>query len=66
MKLAYAPLITSCKLSHYFYGHHIEVHTLATLGDILNNREATGKITKWVIELSKYDIIYKPQIAIKA
>jgi hypothetical protein len=32
----------------------------------LNNREATGKITKWVIELSKYDIIYKPQIAIKA
>jgi hypothetical protein len=36
------------------------------LGEILNNREATGKITKWAIELSIYDIVYKPMIAIKA
>jgi hypothetical protein len=32
----------------------------------LNNREANGKITKWVIELSIYDIVYKPRTAIKA
>jgi hypothetical protein len=32
----------------------------------LNNREATGKIAKWIIELSMYDIVYKPRIAIKA
>jgi hypothetical protein len=32
----------------------------------LNNREATGKIAKWVIELSMYDIIYKPRTSIKA
>jgi hypothetical protein len=31
----------------------------------LNNREATEKIAKWVIELSMYDIIYKPRTAIK-
>jgi hypothetical protein len=37
-----------------------------TLSEILNNREATGKIDKWVIELSLYDIIYKPRTAIKA
>jgi hypothetical protein len=36
------------------------------LGEILNNREATGKITKWAIELSMYDIVYKPRMAIKA
>jgi hypothetical protein len=41
-------------------------HTSSTLGEILNNREATGKITKWAIELSMYDIIYKPRTAIKA
>jgi hypothetical protein len=35
------------------------------LGEILNNREATGKIAKWAIELSMHDIIYKPRIAIK-
>jgi hypothetical protein len=32
----------------------------------LNNREATGKIAKCVIELSMYDIIYKPRTTIKA
>jgi hypothetical protein len=36
------------------------------MGEILNNKDATGKITKWAIELSMYDIVYKPRIAIKA
>jgi hypothetical protein len=54
MKLAYALLITSHKLSHYFQVHQIEVHTSSTLGEILNNSEATGKVAKWAIELSMY------------
>jgi hypothetical protein len=66
MKLTYALLITTHKLSHYFQAHQIKVHTSSTLGEILNNREATGKIPKWAIELSMYDIVYKPRIAIKA
>jgi hypothetical protein len=37
-----------------------------TLGEILNNKEATEKIAKWAIELSMYDIIYKPRTTIKA
>jgi ribonuclease HI len=45
--------------------HQIEVHTSSILGEILNNREGTGKITKWVIELSMYDIVYKPMTTIK-
>jgi hypothetical protein len=32
----------------------------------LNNSEATGKIAKWAIELSIYDIVYKPRTTIKA
>jgi hypothetical protein len=66
MKLAYALLITFRKLSHYFQAYQIEVHTSSTLGEILNNREATGKIAKLAIELSLYDIVYKPRTAIKA
>jgi hypothetical protein len=66
MKLAYALQIMSRKLSHYFQVHQIEVHTSSTLGEILNNREATRKITKWTIELSIYDIVSKPRTAIKA
>jgi hypothetical protein len=38
---------------------------LLTLGEILNNREAIRKIAKWVIELSMFDIIYKPRTTIK-
>jgi hypothetical protein len=41
------------------------VHTSSTLGEILNNREAIGKIARWAIELSMYDIVYKPRTAIK-
>jgi hypothetical protein len=66
MKLAYALLITSHNLSHYFQAHQIDVHNSAMLGEILNNREAIGKIAKWAIEFSMYGIIYNPQIAIKA
>jgi hypothetical protein len=57
MKLAYALLITAHKLSHYFQAHQIEVHTSLTLSEILNNREVIGKIAKWAIEFSMYDIV---------
>jgi hypothetical protein len=43
MKLAYTLLITYRKLLHYFQAHQIEVHTLSTLGEVLNNKEATEK-----------------------
>jgi hypothetical protein len=36
------------------------------LGEILNNREVIGTIVKWAIELSMYDIVYKPMTTIKA
>jgi hypothetical protein len=65
MSLAYTLLITSCKLSHYFQAHQIEVHMSLTLGEILNNREETRKIVKWAIEPSMYDIIYKHRTEIK-
>jgi ribonuclease HI len=44
----------------------MEVHTSSTLGKILNNKETIEKIAKWAVELSMYDIVYKPRIAIKA
>jgi hypothetical protein len=37
-----------------------------TLGEIMNNKEATRKFAKCAIELSMYDIIYKPRITIMA
>jgi ribonuclease HI len=66
LKMAYDLIITSRKLSHYFQVQQIKVHTSSTLRGILNNREAIRKIVKWAIELSMYDIVYKPRMAIKA
>ena len=61
MKQAYALLMSSRKLAHYFQAHKIEVLTSSTLGEVFHNRDATGKIAKWAMELGVYDIMFKLQ-----
>jgi hypothetical protein len=51
-KIAYAVLISSRKLKHYFQVHEITIPTSQPLGDILRNKEASGRIGKWATELS--------------
>ena len=53
-KLIYAILITSRKLRHYFEYYKIIVVTEFPLKDILCNKEANGRIIKWVIELADF------------
>jgi hypothetical protein len=65
-KLLYALLITSHKLRHYFEGHKITIVTDFPLGDILRNRDATGHISKWAVELEALNINFSPQKAIKS
>ena len=36
------------------------------LNDIINNRDATGRIAKWAIKLLPFDITYKPHHAINS
>jgi hypothetical protein len=55
-KLLYAVLITSRKLRHYFQEYSISVVTDNLLGDILRNQDATGRISKWAVELSALNI----------
>jgi hypothetical protein len=55
-KLLYAVLITSRKLRHYFQEYSISVVTDYPLGDILRNQDATGRISKWAVELSHPEI----------
>jgi hypothetical protein len=64
-KLLYALLITSRKLRHYFEDHKITVVTNFPLGDILYNRDATGRISKWAVELGALNIEFTPRKAIK-
>jgi dsDNA-binding SOS-regulon protein len=66
MKLAYAVLITSRKLVHYFQAHQVQIQTSSNLREVCRNRDAMGKIAKWAIENGVYDIVFKPRTAIKA
>jgi hypothetical protein len=65
-KLLYAILITSRKLLHYFDEYKISVVTDFPLADILHNRDATGRIAKWVVKLGALSINFKPCTAIKS
>ena len=51
-KIAYAILISSRKLKHYFQAHEIKVPSLQPLRDIFSNKEASRRIGKWATELS--------------
>jgi hypothetical protein len=59
-------LTTSRKLRHYFQQYSISVVTDYPLGDILRNQDATGRISKWEIELGALNINFKPRKAIKS
>jgi hypothetical protein len=65
-KLLYAVLITSRKLRHYFQEYSITVVTDYPLGDILRNQDATGRISKWAVELGTLNIDFKPRTTIKS
>jgi ribonuclease HI len=59
-------LITSRKLRHYFQEYSISIITDYPLSDILQNQDATGRISKWAVELSALNINFKPQTTIKS
>ena len=64
-KLILALVITSRKLQPYFQAHTIEVPIEYPMKQILHKPETSGRLIKWAIELSEFDIRYKPMTAIK-
>ncbi|KAK0587562.1 hypothetical protein LWI29_024963 [Acer saccharum] len=59
-------LITAArKLRPYFQAHAIEVCTDCPLKLILQKPELSGRLTKWAVELSEFDIKYTPKAAVK-
>ncbi|XP_024018099.1 uncharacterized protein K02A2.6-like [Morus notabilis] len=64
-RLALALMIASRKLRHYFQSHTIRVLTNHPLRQVLQKPETSGRLLKWSVELSQFDIKYMPRIAIK-
>ncbi|XP_066167009.1 uncharacterized protein [Oryza sativa Japonica Group] len=58
--------MTSRKLRHYFQAHRVTVVSSFPLGEVVRNKEVVGRIAKWVVELSQFDIHFVPRTAIKS
>ena len=54
----YAILIAKRKLRHYFESHPMTVVTSFPLGEVIQNQDAMGRITKWALELMGQGIAY--------
>ena len=64
-KLILALVTVARKLRPYFQAHTIEVPTEYPMKQVLHKLETSGRLMKWALELSEFDIRYKPKIAIK-
>ena len=64
-KLAFTLVTAARKLKPYFQTHTVVVLTDRPLRRAMSNPDAAGRLALWAIELSKFDIQYRPQTAIK-
>jgi ribonuclease HI len=59
-------VLTRRKLRHYFESHPVTVVSSFPLGEIIQCREASGRIAKWVVELMGETLSFAPRKAIKS
>ncbi|XP_074265474.1 uncharacterized protein LOC141587908 [Silene latifolia] len=65
-KLTLALVTASYKLRPYFESHTIHVITNYPLKTIMRKPELSGRMTKWSVHLSGYDLQFEPRTAIKS
>ena len=65
-KIAFALIVASLKLRHYFQVNPILVMTDQPIKKSMSQPEAAGRMVQWAIELSQFDIEYHPRMTIKA
>ena len=65
-KLAFSLVIATRKLRPYFQAQVINILTDHWLKKSMNKLEAAGRLIQWAVELSKFDVRYRPREAIKA
>jgi hypothetical protein len=63
-KLLYTVILTRQKLRHYFESHPVTVVSSFPLGEIIQCREASGRIAKWAVEIMGETISFAPRKAI--
>ena len=64
-KLAFTLVTAARKLRPYFQAHTIVLLTNHPLWKAMNKPNAARRLIQWLIELSEFDIDYRPRMAIK-
>ncbi|KAJ1703288.1 hypothetical protein LUZ63_003067 [Rhynchospora breviuscula] len=64
-KGAFAVLIAARKLRPYFQAHPIKVISELPLKKALGSLDVSGRLLKWTVELSEFDISFMPKAAYK-
>ena len=64
-KLILALVTIARKLRPYFQAHTIEIPTEYPMKQVLHKQKTSERLMKWAIELSEFDIRYKPKTTIK-
>ena len=64
-KLAFAVIIAARRLKPYFQAHTIIVLTDKPLRKAMSSPEAVGRMALWAVELSEFDIQYRPRTVVK-
>lgn len=64
-KAALAVMVTARKLRPYFLSHKVIVRTNMPLKQVLVKPDLSGRMVKWAIELSNYDVEFEARAAIR-
>ena len=64
-KLAFVLVTAARKLKPYFQAHTIVVLTDKPLRRVISSPETAGWMALWAVELSEFDIRYRPHTTIK-
>lgn len=65
-KMTDGVFMSAKKLKHYFEEHRMTVVCAPPISEIIGNKDASGRITKWAIELAPYVPHYERRDAIKS
>ena len=57
-RLALALITSTRKLRHYFLAHPVVVLTNHPMKQVMRRPEVSGRLVKWAVELTQFDILY--------
>jgi len=64
-KAALAVVFSARRLPHYFHSFTVVVMTDLPIQKVLQKLNVAGRIVRWAVEFSEFDIVYEPRGSIK-